>query len=147
MLLARSATLGVAESCTGGLIAQRLTSVAGSSRYFTGGFVTYSSELKMRLLGVQPDTLKAPGAVSEPVAREMAIGARRALGVDYAMSITGFAGPDGGTEADPVGTWYVGLAHPDGCDVRRFQFIGDRERIRMLGSQSALDMLRRKLLQ
>ena len=138
-------TMSVAESCTGGMVAERVTSVPGSSKYFRGGFLTYTDEVKTQLLGVSPDLLAAEGAVSEAAAREMAIGARNVLGTTFALSVTGFAGPDGGTEANPVGTVYIGLASDGTCDVRRVQFIGDRERVRMLASQSALDLLRRKL--
>jgi nicotinamide-nucleotide amidase len=102
--------------------------------------------MKTRCLGVSEDVLEKEGAVSEPVARAMAEGARREAGTTYALSVTGFAGPDGGTKENPVGTVYIGLAYPGGCDVRRMQYLGDRERVRMLASQTALDMLRRKLI-
>jgi nicotinamide-nucleotide amidase len=146
LLLRRKETACVAESCTGGLLAQRMTSTPGSSNTFLGGFVTYTPEMKVSILGVNPDLLHTQGAVSEPVARAMAEGARRVAGTTYALSVTGFAGPDGGTEADPVGTVYIGLAYPAACDVRRVQFLGDRARVRLLASQTALDMLRRKLI-
>jgi nicotinamide-nucleotide amidase len=123
-----------------------MTSTPGSSNTFLGGFVTYTPEMKVSILGVNPDLLHTQGAVSEPVARAMAEGARRVAGTTYALSVTGFAGPDGGTEADPVGTVYIGLAYPAACDVRRVQFLGDRARVRLLASQTALDMLRRKLI-
>jgi nicotinamide-nucleotide amidase len=144
-LTATARTVCVAESCTGGQVAERITSVPGSSKYFLGGFLTYTDEVKTKLLGVSRDLLAAKGAVSEDAAREMAIGARSLLGTTFALSVTGFAGPDGGTEADPVGTVYIALASEGACDVRRIQFIGDRERVRMLAAQSALDLLRRKL--
>ncbi|MBI3281094.1 MAG: nicotinamide-nucleotide amidohydrolase family protein, partial [Acidobacteria bacterium] len=146
LLLERGATVSAAESCTGGLLAERITGVAGSSNYFEGGFITYSDELKERLLGIPAELLRTEGAVSEPAAREMALGCRRALGTTYALSVTGFAGPDGGTEANPVGTVYVGLASPDDCEVKRLRFPGDRTRIRSFAAQAALDMLRRKLI-
>jgi nicotinamide-nucleotide amidase len=145
ILIATGRTMSVAESCTGGMVAERVTSVPGSSKYFRGGFLTYTDEVKTQLLGVSKDLLAAEGAVSEAAAREMAIGARKVLNTTFALSVTGFAGPDGGTEANPVGTIYIGLASDGTCDVRRVQFIGDRERIRMLASQSALDLLRRRL--
>jgi nicotinamide-nucleotide amidase len=139
-------TVCVAESATGGLVAQRLTSVAGSSHAFLGGFLTYTDEAKRRVLGVSEAVLANYGAVSEPVAHAMAEGARSRFDADYAISVTGYAGPDGGTDANPVGTIYVGLAAHDAAIVKRFQFLGDRARVRMLAAQYALDLLRRKLL-
>lgn len=146
LLRSRGATVSAAESCTGGLIAQRLTSPPGSSETFVGGVITYSSEMKMLLLGVHPDLLRVEGAVSEPVGRAMASAVRRRMRSTYGVSITGFAGPDGGTEANPTGTAYVGIASPVDCDVKRFQFAADRSRFRQLAAQFALDALRRKLL-
>lgn len=145
MLRARGATVCVAESATGGLVGARLTSVPGSSAYFSGGFLTYTDEVKSKLLDVDEEMLKREGAVSEPVARAMAEGARKRLGSTYALSVTGFAGPDGGTEANPVGTVFVGVADPGGTEVKRFHFLGDRDRIRVLGAQYALDFLRRRM--
>ena len=144
-LIERKETASVAESCTGGLLAQRLTATAGSSKAFACGFITYTEAMKAKVLNVPIALLEKEGAVSEPVARAMAEGARERAGTTYALSVTGFAGPDGGTEANPAGTVYIGLAYPAGCDVRRVQFLGDRARVRMLASQTALDMLRRKL--
>ena len=144
-LIERKETASVAESCTGGLLAQRLTATAGSSKGFAGGFITYTEAMKAKVLNVPAALLESEGAVSESVARAMAEGARELAGTTYALSVTGFAGPEGGTEANPVGTVYIGLAYPEGCDVRRAQFLGDRARVRMLASQTALDMLRRKL--
>lgn len=106
-LKARGATLTTAESCTGGWVAKVITDIAGSSAWFERGFVTYSNEAKAQMIGVQPDTLDAHGAVSEPVVVEMAIGALKAARADYAISISGIAGPDGGSEAKPVGTVLV----------------------------------------
>jgi competence/damage-inducible protein CinA-like protein len=141
-----AATLATAESCTGGLLAERITRVPGSSDYFVGGVVTYSNEQKIRLLGVPPALLAEHGAVSEPVARAMAEGVCRALAADYGAGITGVAGPGGGSEAKPVGTVHIAVAGPGGVAHRRFRFPGDRERVRWFASQLALEMLRRLLL-
>ncbi len=145
MLRKLHATVSVAESCTGGMLGERITSVPGSSEYFAGGFITYSNDLKIELLGVPPEILAEHGAVSEQTAEAMAVGARRRTNSTYALSITGVAGPDGGSEAKPVGTVYMGLAGAGGTEVRRRQFLGDRQRIRVFSTQMALDMLRRKL--
>jgi nicotinamide-nucleotide amidase len=145
LLLATNATLSVAESCTGGLLGERLTSVPGSSEYFLGGFITYSNALKTKLLGVPGEMLAAHGAVSKPVAEAMAEGARRRSGSTFALSITGVAGPGGATEAKPLGTTFIGFAGPDETDVLHRQLLGDRARIRQFASQIALDLLRRKL--
>lgn len=144
-------TVVTAESCTGGLIAQRLTGVPGSSAYFLGGFVTYSNKLKQDLLGLSPRMLRLHGAVSSEVAREMASRARKLLGADYAIAATGIAGPEGGTAERPVGTVHVAVAGPDGgaddfVDHRRLSIPGDRGRIRQLTSQWALELLRRRLI-
>lgn len=139
-------TLALAESCTGGMIAARITAVAGSSAYFLEGDVTYSNEAKTRMLRVPADLIAAKGAVSEEVARAMAEGARRAAGSDLALSVTGIAGPDGGTAEKPVGTVYMALADHDACHVKRFNFQGDRERVRAITCFTALDWLRRHLL-
>ena len=140
-------TLAIAESCTGGLVAERITRVPGSSDYFLGGAVTYTNELKTLLVGVPAEQIAAHGAVSEPVARAMAEGARRALGSTWGIGITGVAGPGGGSEEKPVGTVHLALAGPDGETLhRKMRFPGDRERIRWFASQLALEMLRRRLL-
>jgi nicotinamide-nucleotide amidase len=148
-------TLATAESCTGGLVAERVTRVPGSSDYFLGGEVTYTDELKIRQLGVAPALLAEHGAVSEPVARAMAEGVRRALGSDFGIGITGVAGPGGGSAAKPVGTVHIALAGPrsgqaKGGDAevehRKVRFPGDRERVRQHAAQLALEMLRRRLL-
>jgi len=146
MLRERHNTLSVAESCTGGLLGERITSVPGSSTYFLGGFITYTNRMKVEWLGVPEDIIAKFGAVSKETAEAMALGARRRTGSTYAMSITGVAGPDGGSEQKPVGTVYVGLADAAGCAVLHRQFFGDRTRIRQFGTQMALDMLRRKIL-
>jgi nicotinamide-nucleotide amidase len=144
LLRKRRATLAVAESCTGGLLGERITSVPGSSDYFLGGFITYANRMKMDWLGVPEQIIEEHGAVSSEAAEAMARGARRRAGTTYALSITGVAGPDGGTVKSPVGTVYVGLADAGGCSVTHRQFIGDRARIRQFSTQMALDILRRK---
>ena len=141
----RGLTLGLAESCTGGLIAKRITDVAGSSAYFLGGLVTYSNESKQALLGVRESTLAAHGAVSEETAREMAVGARRALGADVAVSVTGIAGPGGGSAEKPVGTVWIGIAMDDAVEARRFRFLGERDEVRERAAQAALALLWRHL--
>jgi nicotinamide-nucleotide amidase len=144
-LRARGATLSVAESCTGGLAAERITSVPGSSDYFVGGFLVYTNRMKTELLGVDAALLQAHGAVSEPVAEAMARGARSRTGSTFGLSITGVAGPGGGTEAKPVGTVIIGVARPDSCRAQRMRFLGDRARVRALAAQTALDLLRKDL--
>ena len=145
LLRERKATLAVAESCTGGLLGARLTSIPGSSQYFSGGFITYSNALKTEMVGVPVATLERFGAVSPETAEAMAAGARERTGATYAVSITGVAGPDGGTEEKPVGLVYLGIAGPEGTAVTQRRFIGDRERIRVFTTQAALDLLRRRL--
>jgi nicotinamide-nucleotide amidase len=146
LLKERKATVCTAESCTGGLLAQRLTARSGSSDTFLGSIVSYAPDLKTYFLGVDPRSILLDGAVSESVARQMAVGVRHRITATYGISITGFAGPEGGTEANPVGTVYIGIASETDCEVKRFQFLGDRERVRALAAQTALDMLRRRLL-
>lgn len=135
------ASLATAESCTGGLIAHRITNIAGSSAYFLGGVVSYSNASKSGLLGVRSDALAAHGAVSEPVARQMADGARARFGVDYAVACTGIAGPSGGTPDKPVGLVYIGVAGPRGTHVERCQFSGDRARIKEQTADRALGLV------
>jgi nicotinamide-nucleotide amidase len=145
MLRARGATVAVAESCTGGMVGQRITSVEGSSDSFVGGFLTYTDAMKTRLLGVDAGLIAAHTAVSEEVACAMAEGARSRTGATYGLSVTGEAGPESATGA-PVGTVIVGFAGPDGpAEARRVQMPGDRSRVRMLGAQTALDFLRRRI--
>ena len=139
-------TLSVAESCTGGLLAQRLTDIPGSSKYFIEGVVTYANEAKTRVLGVEPILLLEHGAVSAPVAEAMAEGIRKRAETDFALSITGIAGPDGGTEEKPVGTVFIALASEVGTEHRKFKLPGDRQLIRWRASQAALDLLRRRLI-
>ncbi len=153
LLLREGATLSTAESCTGGWLGRRVTSVPGSSDYYPGGVVSYANDLKERLLGVPAAMLAEHGAVSEPVARAMALGVRRLAGTTYALAVTGVAGPGGGSEDKPVGTVHFALAGPGGGDGegeilrhRRVRLPGDRERVRWMSTQLALEMLRRHLL-
>ncbi len=145
-LLARGETIALAESCTGGKLSAMLTDIPGASKALVAGYVTYSNEAKVRSLGVTREVLAAHGAVSEACARQMAEGARSAAGSTWALSVTGIAGPDGGTEEKPVGTVFIGIAGPDGAEVQRFQFLGDRSWIRTLSCQHALNMLRLALI-
>jgi nicotinamide-nucleotide amidase len=139
-------TLAVAESCTGGLIAQRMTSVPGSSKYFIEGVVTYSNESKTRLLGVDKKLIKEFGAVSQQVARDMARGVRHRAKTDFGLAVTGVAGPGGGTEEKPVGLVYIALADDAHTEHKKLTIPGDRELVRWRASQAALDMLRRRLI-
>jgi nicotinamide-nucleotide amidase len=148
LLEAQNATLALAESCTGGLLAKRLTDVPGSSAYFKEGLVTYSNESKERLLGVPHELLVEHGAVSEPVARAMAEGARELAGTDYGLSVTGVAGPDGGTEEKPVGLVFVGLSDAEGTFAEKLDLSAwarSREAIRERSANRAFDLLRRRL--
>lgn len=146
LLIRAAKTVSTAESCTAGLLAERLTRVSGSSDYFLGGVVTYSDELKQRLLGVSAATLEAHGAVSREVVMEMAEGAVRELGSDFGIGISGIAGPGGGTEEKPVGTVHVAVALREAeTDHRELHLPGGRQRVRWLASQWSLDMLRRRL--
>ncbi len=146
LLAMGEATLAVAESCTGGRLGWRVTKVPGSSDYFLGGVVAYADELKKRLLGVKAGTLKRHGAVSAEVASEMAAGVRKKTGASHALSITGTAGPGGGTAEKPVGLVYVGVAWERGERVSEFRFPGGRGQVRERAAQAALDSLRRVLL-
>jgi nicotinamide-nucleotide amidase len=134
--------LAVAESCTGGLLGHRITSVSGSSRYFRGGIIAYANAVKTRELGVRVESLRKEGAVCNTVVREMAIGVRRKFGVDIGIAVTGIAGPDGGTAVKPVGLVYVGLADRGGCITRECRFSGKRQRIKQASSRAALQLLR-----
>lgn len=138
LLLQQTKKIAVAESCTGGLVAHRITNVSGASGYFEAGFVTYSNKAKERCLSVSGATIKAKGAVSEETARSMAEGVRNAAGVDIGLAITGIAGPGGGTDEKPVGTVYIALAVPGGTFVRKFSFKGGREEIKLQTSDEAL---------
>jgi nicotinamide-nucleotide amidase len=146
LLRERGLRLALAESCTGGLLAARLSEVPGASRFLERGYVTYSDAAKRELLGVEPATLAREGAVSEAVARAMAEGARRAAGVDVGVGITGIAGPTGGSADKPVGLVFLAVDGAAGSRVRRAHFPGERERVRFQATQAALEMLRRGLL-
>lgn len=141
LLLGKSASLSVAESATGGMLGERITGVPGCAEYFKGGFLTYNNAMKIKLLDVPAEMIAEHTAVSEPVVKAMAEGARRNTGSDYALAISGYAGPEG----EQVGLVFIGFAGQNGSEARRFQFAGDRNRVRLLASNYALDLLRRKL--
>jgi PncC family amidohydrolase len=141
ILKQRILQLGLAESCTGGLLGHRITNVAGSSEYFAGGVVTYSYEAKVTVLGVSWDTLNTFGAVSRETVLDMANGAKKLFGVDIAVSVSGIAGPGGGTPDKPVGTTWVGLVTPEGEWALKFVFNGDREQNKAASAEAALQML------
>jgi PncC family amidohydrolase len=141
LLQQRGLRLAVAESCTGGLIADRLTNVPGSSAYFVGGVVAYAYEAKTGLLGVSQGTLEAHGAVSRETVLEMATGVRALLAVDIGLSISGIAGPGGGIPGKPVGTVWIGLAAPDLLDARSYRFEGDRLENKAAFADQALRLL------
>ena len=144
-LIEAGKTLAVSESCTGGRLADAFINYPGSSAYFVEGDVTYSNDAKMRRLGVHRETLDTVGAVSEECAKEMAEGTRKVANTDFALSTTGYAGPDGGEPDKPVGTVFIALASADGTVVKRLNLFGDRDRIRHAAMLNALDLLRRKL--
>ena len=146
LLQMRGMTLAVAESCTGGLLAQRITSLGGSSRYFLGGAVVYSNALKTQFANVPKNLIEKHGAVSREVAAAMAEGIRHRCVSSYGIGITGVAGPSGGTEQKPVGLVYVALAGEEGTQVVERNFPGDRKRIRWFSTQQALEMIRRALM-
>jgi PncC family amidohydrolase len=139
--LGRRLTVATAESCTGGLIAATITAIPGSSGYFLGGVVSYADTAKAGLLGVPPVVIASHGAVSAQVARAMAVGVRERLNASLAVSVTGIAGPDGGTDAKPMGLTYIGLADAGGTEVRRFTWPGDRARNREESAAAALAWL------
>ncbi len=145
LLREQGLTLAVAESCTGGLICHRLTNVSGSSDYFLGGVVTYSNQAKMDIIMVPEDILAARGAVSSETARAMAVGVAEIFHADIGLSVTGIAGPTGGTPQKPVGTVYLGLAMPRKVNTRHHLFHGSRGEIKALTAETALDWLRREL--
>lgn len=147
LAVARGRTVAVAESCTGGLVGGALTGAPGASAYFRGGVLAYANEVKSALLGVPADVLDREGAVSEATVRAMAAGCRDRLGVDLAVAVSGVSGPDGGTDAKPVGTTWFGLATPAGVHAGCLRFPGDRARNRLLAVAAAVDALRRALEQ
>jgi competence/damage-inducible protein CinA-like protein len=144
-LVMKQKTLATAESCTGGLLSERITRVPGSSEYYLGGAICYSNQLKTRFAGVSPKLLETYGAVSKPVAQALAEGIRRKTNASIGIGITGIAGPGGGTEEKPAGMVFIAVADDRGTEVREFRFPGDRERVRLLSSQFALEMLRRRI--
>jgi nicotinamide-nucleotide amidase len=144
-LMMKQKTVAVAESCTGGLLSERLTRTPGSSNFFLGGAVCYSNEMKTRLAGVPEALLLEHGAVSKPVAQSLAEGIRKRAGASIGVSITGVAGPSGGTPEKPVGLVWIALADERGTEVREFRFPGNRERIRLWATQAALEMIRRRV--
>ena len=137
----KKVTFGTAESCTGGLISAFITDIAGASAVFYGGIVSYDNSIKEKLLGVHAETLREKGAVSSETALEMSAGAVRALGVDLAVSVTGIAGPGGGTDKKPVGLVYISVASQRGLSVTENHFSGDRESVRLQTVQKALSLL------
>ncbi len=141
LLTEKHKKIATAESCTGGMIAQMITSVAGASAVFDCGIVSYSNEIKKSILGVRAQTLEQYGAVSKQTAFEMAQGVQRLSDADYAVSVTGIAGPGGGSKEKPVGTVYVGVAHPEGTEVYLFHFSGNRDEIRRQTAQAALEKI------
>jgi nicotinamide-nucleotide amidase len=144
-LLAQGATLAVAESCTGGLLAERITNISGSSGFFLGGVVCYSNELKTQFADVSRELLASHGAVSGQVARSMAEGIRNKVCSTFGVGITGIAGPGGATAGKPVGLVYIAVAGPGGSSVDEKQYLGEREVIRWQATQTALDLVRRAL--
>lgn len=146
VLTENRATIAVAESCTGGLLAERLTNVPGSSLYFLGGVVCYSNDMKTRVVGVPASLIESKGAVSPEVALALSEGVRKLTGAKLGIGVTGIAGPGGGTPEKPVGLVYIGIADERGPRQKDFRFPGDRDRIRLFASQAALDMARRYFL-
>jgi nicotinamide-nucleotide amidase len=146
LLAKRNQTLAVAESCTGGLLANRITNVPGASEVFLAGYVCYANQAKINMLNVDPQLIEKHGVVSEPVARALAEHARECAGSDYAVATTGIAGPGGGSREKPVGTVHIALAGPGETIARKFFFPTDRETFKQLATQVALELLRRKLL-
>ncbi|MCI8332495.1 MAG: CinA family protein [Clostridiales bacterium] len=138
LLKEKNMTIAAAESCTGGLLSAAITSAAGASAVFEGSIISYANRIKQKMLGVDPDILTVHGAVSEPCAKAMAEGVRRNIGADIGVSITGIAGPDGGTPEKPVGTVYIGLSFAGGTKAKRFQFDGSREEVRRQSVEQAL---------
>ena len=147
ILVSKQATISVAESCTGGMLAERLTAIDGSSRYFMSGIITYSNESKISLADIPPLLLEMQGAVSEEVARGLAEGVRERIGTTIGIGVTGIAGPTGGSPEKPVGTVHIAVASPSGTRHQAFLFPGNRDRIRWQAAQAALNMTRRVLME
>lgn len=147
LLTENNLNLAIAESCTGGLIGQKITNTPGSSAYMLGGVISYSNSLKSELLGVSEEVLDTKGAVSREVAEMMAVGVRLKCKADIGLAVTGIAGPDGGTKEKPVGTVYIGIATEEENWVTKFLFSGSRRQIRQITAQSGLDLIRKYLLQ
>ncbi|HET8563705.1 MAG TPA: nicotinamide-nucleotide amidohydrolase family protein [Candidatus Binatia bacterium] len=147
LLLKTHQTLSLAESCTGGLISHRITRVPGSSAYFMGAAITYSNQAKLQFLGVKPATLEQYGAVSRETAIEMSQGIRKQTGTSIGLSVTGIAGPTGGSANKPVGTVWISIAQEGGAEAKLLRFHGDRERVILGASQAALSWLHTTLLQ
>lgn len=141
LLRERRWTLAVAESCTGGLLAHRITNIAGASDYFLGGIVAYANDVKVKLLDVSPCTLEEHGAVSRQTVLEMARGARQALGADLTIGVSGVAGPGGGSAEKPVGTVWIGLTTPTGEWATAFHFVGERAENKAAFAEAALNLL------
>ena len=146
LLTKRNETLALAESCTGGFIANQITNVSGASKMFKGGIVAYSNEAKEKFLGVRSTTLKKHGAVSKEVAAEMAGGARKQFGADYAIAVTGIAGPTGGTKAKPTGTVFIAVAGAAGILVERRLNRFSREKFKEITARQALELLKKNIL-
>jgi nicotinamide-nucleotide amidase len=145
-LVLKQKTLAVAESCTGGLLSERLTRIPGSSNFFLGGAVCYSNELKTKFAGVPKSLVESNGAVSKPVAQALAQGIRKRTGASLGVGVTGIAGPGGGTPEKPVGLVYIALAQEGETELREFRFPGNRDRIRNWAVQAALEMIRRRVM-
>jgi nicotinamide-nucleotide amidase len=147
LLVERGLSLALAESCTGGLVAELVTEHAGASRFFAGGVVSYANEAKQQLLGVPREAIEQWGAVSEQVARAMAEGARRRFGVDLALALTGIAGPEGGSDEKPVGLVYIALSGPESVACERHVFPGDRSEVRVRAAYAGLNLVRKTVLE
>ena len=145
LLINKSLTISTAESCTGGLIGHSITSASGSSSYFMGGIISYSNEAKVNLLNVSPDTLKQFGAVSAETAKEMALGVKAQFKTDIGISVTGIAGPDGGSDEKPVGTVFMGYSIFGELHSARYLFKGDRSRVKQQSAETALENVKRYL--
>ncbi len=146
LLQAKGLTLGVVESATGGIISHLITNIPGSSAYYKGSITSYSNEIKINVVGVKAETIKRYGAVSPQVAKEMAKGGRKLLGVDICLADTGIAGPDGATRGKPVGLFYLGLSAAKGTYSRKRIFSGDREHNKRQAARAALSALKAYLL-